>query len=263
MENKPIDKIRRVGVESVVTMIEKGVQARVELDSEKLRVSLKDASGLDVVIEPDVQMRRIETTLMYQEVALIVRSDLEGRPLAVECSLCLHPQNRRDGARWVRIGLDESGKFGGKILDSRGEAVQELCGDLDDYPKGTVFYQERYHLGNRAGDYTWETNQSGLPFANGVKLTKEGPNLMIRVNTERGNFLEIKLTGRGLFSESETLIDMLTALTETSLREIVLADLQRMFEVKTGQSEWAMLGNMGGEGCPEPDLSAFERALAD
>ena len=247
----------------MLTMIEKGERARVELDSEKLRISLKDASGLDVVIEPDGQMRRIETTLMYQEVALTVRSDLGGRLLAVECSLRLHPRIGRDGARWVRIGLDESGKFGGKILDSRGEAVQEFCGDLDDYPKGTVFYQERYHLGNRAGNYTWEADQSGLPFANGVKLTKEGPNLMIRVNTERGNFLEIKLTGRGLFSEGETLIDMLTALTETSLRKIVLADLERMFEVETGQSEWATLGNTGGEERPEPDLSAFERALAD
>jgi len=224
----------------VLTMIEKGERARVELDSEKLRISLKDASGLDVVIEPDGQMRRIETTLMYQEVALTVRSDLGGRLLAVECSLRLHPRIGRDGARWVRIGLDESGKFGGKILDSRGEAVQEFC-----------------------GNYTWEADQSGLPFANGVKLTKEGPNLMIRVNTERGNFLEIKLTGRGLFSEGETLIDMLTALTETSLRKIVLADLERMFEVETGQSEWATLGNTGGEERPEPDLSAFERALAD
>ena len=247
----------------MLTMIEKGGQARVELDPERLRVSLKDESGLDVVIEPDVQMRRIETTLMYQEVALIVRSDLEGRLLAVECSLCLHPQNRRDGARWVRIGLDESGKFAGKILNSKGEAVQEFGGDLDDFPKGTVFYQERYHLGNRAGDYAWEADQNGLPFSNGVKLTKEGPKLMIRVNTERGNFLEIKLTGQGLFSESETLIDMLTALTETSLRKIVLADLERMFEVETGQSEWATLGNEAADGDGKANLEVFERALAD
>ncbi len=75
--------------------------------------------------------------------------------------------------------------------------------------------------------------------------------------------MEIKLTGRGLFSEGETLIDMLTALTETSLRKIVLADLKRMFEVETGQFEWASLGNeASGEG-REPDLSVFERALAD
>ncbi|MFZ2201962.1 MAG: hypothetical protein WAV56_01045 [Microgenomates group bacterium] len=240
-------------------MIEIVPEARVGLDLEAIRISLEAGSGLDVIIEPDGQMRRIETTFMYRDMALTIRSGLEGELLAVECSLCLHPQIRRNGARWVRIGLEKSGKFSGKILDSKGEAVQEFCGDLDDCPNGTVLYQERYHLGNRTGNYTWEAGQSGLPFSNGVILTKEGHNLMIRVNTERGNFLAVKLAELGSFFESETWIGLLTTPTEASLRGKVLAQLQRMFEVETGQLEWASSGNGDGEA----NLEVFERALAD
>lgn len=244
-------------------MIEMVPDARVGLDIEAIRISVEAGSGLDVFIEPG-QMGQIETTFMYRDIALTIRSGLEGGLLAAECSLCLHPQIRRNGARWVRISLEKSGKFREEILDINGRAVQEFEDDLDNYSDGTVVCQEVYPPKNRDGNYAWEVGRrpGGLPFSNGIKLVKEGSKLAIRVNTERGDFLAVKLTGWGLFFESEAWIGLLTTPTEASLREKVLAQLRRMFEVSVGQLEWATLGNEvdGGER-READLSVFERAF--